>query len=144
MKHLGTRTVLVASGAILIGIGSWIMVAPTVFLATSEVVVEHDAGLMSEVTAPSGLLVLVGALMIFSAIKARFASLGLAAGAVVYGSFGLSRLVSLYLHGTPSDSLVVVMWFELAVAVLLISLNLNIRAASPLKLVGPTYQEMTQ
>lgn len=144
MKHLGTRTALAASGAILAGIGSWIMAAPTVFLATSEVIVEHDAGLMSEVTAPSGLLILVGALMIFSAIKARLASLGLAAGAFVYGSFGLSRLVSLYLHGTPSDSLVVVMWFELAVATLLISLNLKIRAANPLKWVDPNYQEMTQ
>lgn len=144
MKHLGTRTILAASGAILAGIGSWIMAAPTVFLATSEVIVEHDAGLMSEVTAPSGLLVMVGALMIFSAIKARLASIGLAAGAVVYGSFGLSRLISLYLHGTPSDSLVVVMWFELTIAMLLLALNLNIRAANPLKWVDPTYQEKSQ
>ena len=144
MKHLGTRTVLAVSGAILVAIGSSIMAAPIFFLALSEVIVEHDAGLMSEVTAPSGLLVLVGALMIFSAIKARLASLGLAAGAIVYGSLGLSRLVSLYLHGTPSDSLVVVMWFELAAAVLLISLNPKIRAANPLKWVDPTYQEMTQ
>ena len=129
MKHLGTRTVLVASGAILIGIGSWIMVAPTVFLATSEVVVEHDAGLMSEVTAPSGMLVITGAFMVLSAIKLRFAKLGLALGAMVYGSYGASRLVSTHLHGPPSETLIAVTYFELGVAALLFALYLTARQA---------------
>ena len=144
MKHLGTRTVLAASGAILMAIGSWIMAAPTAFLATNEVIVENDAGLMSELTAPSGMLVMVGGFMIFSTIKARLASLGLAAGALVYGSYGFSRLVSQYLHGTRSDSLVVVMYFELAVAALLLALKLKTTAANPPQQVDPYYQEMTQ
>lgn len=144
MKRLGTRTALAATGAILAGIGSWIMAAPTVFLATSEVVVEHDAGLVSEVTAPSGLLVLVGVFMIFSAIKVRLASLGLAAGALVYGSYGFSRLVSQYLHGTTSDQLVTVMWFELAVAALLLALSARVQSASPIKQLNAFYQQVTQ
>ncbi len=144
MKHLGTRTALAVSGAILIGIGSWIMAAPTIFLATSEVIVEHDAGLMSEVTAPSGLLVITGVFMILSAIKAKLTSLGLVAGAVVYGSYGFSRLVSQYLHGTPSDQLVIVMWFELAVAVAMLALNFRIQAEDPMRPVHPFNQEMTQ
>lgn len=144
MTNFGTRTVLALSGAILISIGSWIMAAPTIFLATSEVIVEHDAGLVSEVTAPSGLLIIVGAFMIFSAIKARLASFGLTAGTVVYGSYGFSRLVSQYLHGTPSDSLVVVMYFELAVAALLLTLTLKIQDANSLQRVDAFHQEMTQ
>lgn len=143
MKHLGTRTALAVSGAILIGIGSWIMAAPTIFLATSEVIVEHDPGILSEVTAPSGMLVIVGAFMIVSAIKARLASLGLAAGALVYGSYGFSRLVSQYLHGTPSDQLVVVMYFELTVAALLLALTLKIQTANPLQRVDAFYPETT-
>ena len=144
MTHFATRSALAVSGAILLVIGSWIMAAPTVFLATSEVIVAHDAGLMSEVTAPSGMLVMVGAFMIVSAIKAHLASLGLAAGALVYGSYGFSRLVSQYLHGTPSDSLVVVMYFELAVAALLLALNVRIQTANPQQQVPPIYPEMTQ
>ncbi len=144
MTNFGTRIVLAVSGAILVGIGSWIMAAPTIFLATSEVIVEHDAGLVSEVTAPSGMLVIVGALMIVSGIKARLASFGLAAGTVVYGSYGFSRMVSQYLHGTPSDSLVVVMYFELAVAAFLLALTLKIQAANPLQPVDAFHQEMTQ
>lgn len=144
MKHLGTRTAVAVSGAVLAGIGSWIMAAPIVFLATSEVIVEHDAGLMSEVTAPSGILILVGAFMIISAIEARLVSLGLLAGGLVYGSYGLSRLVSHSLHGTPSDQLVVVMYFELGMAIALLALNLKIKAEHPLPLVDAFYQEMTQ
>ncbi|WP_337661080.1 DUF4345 domain-containing protein [Erythrobacter sp. Alg231-14] len=144
MTNFGTRIVLAATGAILIGIGSWIMAAPTIILATSEVIVEHDAGLMSEVTAPSGMLVIVGAFMIVSAIKAHLASLGLAAGTVVYGSYGFSRMVSQYLHGAPSDSLVVVMYFELAVAALLLALTLKIQAANPLQRLDAFPHEMAQ
>ncbi|MEP5937244.1 MAG: DUF4345 domain-containing protein [Erythrobacter sp.] len=144
MTNFGTRTVLAVSGAILVGIGSWPMAAPIIFLATSEVIVEHDAGLMSEVTAPSGMPGMIGAFMIFSAIKARLVSFGLAAGAAVYGSYGFSRLVSQYLHGTPTDSLVVVMYFELTVAALLLALTLKIQAANPLQQVDAFHQEMTQ
>jgi hypothetical protein len=144
MKPLGTRTALAVSGAILVAIGTWIMAAPAVFLATSEVIVEQDAGLFSEMTAPSGMLVIVGAFMIFSAIKARLANLGLAAGTLVYGSYGFSRLVSQYLHGTPSDSLVVVMYFELAAAALLVVLNLKSHAANHSQRTDLSYQELTR
>lgn len=144
MKRLATRTALAVSGAILIAIGSWIMTAPTSFLATSEVSVVHDAGLMSEVTAPSGMLVLAGAFMMLSAIKAQLTSLGLAAGVVVYGSYGFSRLVSQNLHGTPSDQLVVVMYFELAVAALLLALSPQFQSAPPIKQLNAFYRQVTQ
>ena len=144
MKHLGTRTALVITGALLAAIGSWMMAQPRIFLAMSEVIVEPDPGLMSEVTASSGLLIIVGAFMIISAIKVRLASLGLVAGAVVYGSYGFSRLVSQDLHGTPSYSLVVAMYFELAIAVMLLALNFKIQAANPPQWKPPFHQEMTQ
>tara|TARA_R110002110_G_scaffold308769_1_gene522424 strand:+ start:287 stop:718 length:432 start_codon:yes stop_codon:yes gene_type:complete len=125
MTRIFTRIVLAGSGAILGIIGSFIMSAPRIFLATSEVIVEPDAGLMSEVTAPSGMLVITGLFMMIGAIKLRFANLGLICGAFVYGSYGVSRLISMHLHGTPSETLIVVTYFELGVAVLLLALNLT-------------------
>lgn len=119
MTRLFTRAVLAGSGAILGIIGVSIMFAPKIFLATSEVIVEQDPGLMSEITAPTGLLVMTGLLMMLGAVNARFANSGLIFGALVYGSYGLSRVISMGLHGTPSDTLVVVTGFELAVAALL-------------------------
>lgn len=118
-----TRTVLAGSGAILGFIGCALLFAPRVFLATSEVLIEHDPGLMSEVTAPTGMLIATGTLMIVGAIKLRFANMALICGAVVYGSYGISRLVSMQLHGVPSDSLVIVTIVELCWAGLLVALR---------------------
>ena len=120
MREIGTRATLFASGIILSAIGSAFMIAPQTFLAMSEVFVEQDPGLMSEVTAQSGLLVISGGFLILSAIKLRFANAGLLFGAFVYGSYGCSRLVSMQLHGVPSDTLVVVAYFELCVAAVLV------------------------
>ena len=144
MKHFGPRIALSGSGAILIGIASWMMAAPTVFLASSEVIVEHDAGLISEVTAPSGLLLITGSFMILSAIRLQLVSLGLAAGAIVYGSFGFSRFASSYLHGTPSETLVVVMYFELAIAALLLALGVRILLSEPSHSLADFRQEVSQ
>ena len=144
MKHSGTRIALAGSGAILIGLASWMMAAPVVFLATSEVIVEHDAGLISEVTAPSGLLLMTGSFMILSAIRLQLVSFGLAAGAVVYGSFGFSRFASSYLHGTPSETLVVVMYFELAIAALLLALSVRVQSAEPSHSLADLRQEVSQ
>ena len=120
MRGIGTRIVLAASGIILTAIGGAFMLGPQTFLAMSEVFVEQDQGLMSEVTAQSGLLFVTGAFLILSAVKLRFANIGLFLGAIVYGSYGFSRLVSMKLHGIPSDTLVVVAYFELCVAAALI------------------------
>lgn len=125
MTRMLTRTVLAASGAVLGIVGSFIMLAPEVFLATSEVIANHDAGLMSEVTAPSGFLVITGVFMMLSAIKLRWANSGLTCGAIIYGSYGISRLISMHLHGIPSETLIVVTYFELAIAALLLALRLT-------------------
>lgn len=129
MTRLFTRTILAGSGAVLGFIGSFIMLAPEIFLATSEVIVGHDAGLMSEVTAQSGLLVIAGAFMMLSAIIVRLANTGLICGAVVYGSYGISRMISMNLHGTPSETLIVVTYFELAAAALLLVFRLTSSSA---------------
>jgi len=131
MRPAVTRGALAVSGAILAITGASIMAAPRLFLVTSEVIIEHDAGLLSEVTAPSGLLVVTGVFMMVSAIRARLARLGLLAGALVYGSYAMSRFISMNLHGTPSDTLVIVAYFELGVAGFLSALNLASGSSGP-------------
>lgn len=130
MNRPYTRIALAGSGAILGIIGSFVMSAPRIFLATSEVIVEQDAGLMSEITAPSGILVIAGLFMMLGAVMLRFANMGLICGALVYGSYGISRLISMHLHGTPSETLIVVTYFELGVAALLLALHLTAPTSS--------------
>jgi len=125
MRRAGTRIALVGSGALLGLIGGAIMFKPILFLTMSEAVVEHDPNLMSEVTASSGILVTTGVFMMLGALKLRFANMGLTYGAIVYGSYGICRLISQNLHGMPSDQLIIVTQFELGIAALLIALRVR-------------------
>lgn len=129
MKQMMTRTALAGTGAILGLIGGALMFAPKTFLAMSHVFVERDPSLMSEITAPSGLLIISGALMIFGAVKVRFAGFALVLGALVYGSFGVGRLVSMTLHGLPAESLITATVIELAIAIVLSALGVASRGA---------------
>lgn len=125
MRHIGTRIILAGSGALLGLIGGALMLKPKLFLAMSEAIVEHDPSVMSEVTAPSGILVATGALMLLGGFKRRFANMALTYGAIVYGSYGLCRLISQRLHGMPSDQLIVATQIELGIAALLIALRVS-------------------
>lgn len=119
MSGLVTRSMLAGSGAILGFIGGALMFSPRAFLATSQVFIDPDPGLISELTAPSGILVITGGVMILGAVRERFANLALLIGAIIYGSYGLGRLVSMALHGAPSQSLIAVTVIELGIAALL-------------------------
>ena len=123
MTQILTRGVLTASGAILGLIGGALMFAPKAFLEISHVFIGRDPGLLSELTAPGGVLIITGALMILGAFKLRFSNLALLIGAIVYGSYGLGRLVSMVLHGLPSQSLIPATAIELVISTLLISLR---------------------
>ncbi|MHA7901574.1 MAG: DUF4345 domain-containing protein [Henriciella sp.] len=125
MSRILTRGVLTVSGAILGLIGGALMFAPKAFLETSHVFIDRDPGLMSELTAPSGILIITGALMMLGAFKLRFSNLALLIGAIVYGSYGLGRLVSMVLHGLPSESLITATVIEFAVAAVLLALRLS-------------------
>ncbi len=128
MRQVITRTALAGAGAIGGLIGSALMFMPKAFLEMSHVFVEQDPSLMSEITAPSGVLLICAAFLIVGAIKLRFARLALVIGAVVYGSYGIARLMSMVLHGLPSESLVAAMVVEIAIAVLLAALGLTARS----------------
>ena len=119
MKQVITKIALMLAGVILALIGGALMLFPRAFLETSGVFVDRDPGLMSELSAPSGVLIATSALMLVGAIKPRLTRLALFVGALVYGSYGIGRIVSLSLHGLPSESLITATVIEIAIAALL-------------------------
>jgi hypothetical protein len=129
MTRLLTRAALAGSGAVLSLIGGALLLAPISFLAMSDVVIEHDPGLISELAAPATLLLIAGALMLAGAVRTRIADFALGAGAVVYGGYGLGRMLAMALHGLPSGSLIAATVFELAVASALAALWFSNRNA---------------
>lgn len=123
MIRIFSRLTLLCGGVMLFSIGAFLLVAPRMFLAASHVFVESDPGLMSELSAPTGMLILTGGFMILAAFKMRFAQTGLVIGAIIYGSYGVSRLIGMSLHGLPPEGLLTATKVELGIAVLLISLR---------------------
>ena len=123
MSRILTRLTLAGSGTLLGLIGSALLVAPRSFLEMSHVFIDTNPGLISELTAPSVLLIMAGSIMVLGAVKSHFAQPALLTGAVVFGSYGLSRLISMALHGLPSPSLIAAMVLELVIAALLFGLN---------------------
>lgn len=133
MKRVMTRAVLAGSGALLGIIGAAMLTKTEAFLAMSDVEVAPNPSLLSELKAPSVLLILTGALMLIGSIRTRYADLGLTVGAVVYGSYGLARLAGMVIDGLPTGSLLIATLIELVLATLLLGLRLaRPNAAQPI------------
>lgn len=115
MKTQVIRFVLVLAGALLLYIGGAILTDPATFAAGNGIALPDSVSLMSEVRAPAGLLVASAVFIILSALRARHMSLALALSALVYGSYGLARVVGILLDGFPSTSLTQAMVIELVI-----------------------------
>jgi len=124
MRRIMTRFLLAGSGTLLGFIGAAMLTRTEDFLAMSDVQIAPNPSLLSELKAPSALLILAGATMLIGSVRTRFADLGLTVGAVVYGSYGLARLVGTVLDGLPTGSLLIAMLIELVLAGLLMALRL--------------------
>lgn len=126
MNRVLSKAVLAVSGALLGGVGVSLLFAPRAFLGINHIhVAPPNPSLLSEVSAPGGFLIIIATLMILGSIKDRFTNLALVAGALVYGSYGVSRLISMTINGLPANSLIVATFFELSVAGILVTLKMK-------------------
>lgn len=113
MKPLLPRSILGVSGILLLVIGSAVLFNPESFAAANGIVLPDSPSLLSEYRAPGGLLVASAVLILLGAVRTQFIRLGFALAALVYGSYGVSRLVAMALDGMPSAALTQAMVVEL-------------------------------
>ncbi|MDJ0751570.1 MAG: DUF4345 domain-containing protein [Woeseiaceae bacterium] len=116
MKNSLTVLYLVIAGLLLLVIGGALMFAPHSFHGSNGIVLGNDPSLLSEIRAPGGLLASSGMIILIGAIRRQLRSPAVQLTALVYGSFGLARLVSMALDGMPSSSIVAATALELIVA----------------------------
>ncbi len=116
MKPWLTVIFLFVSGSLLLVIGSTILLVPHAFYASDGILLGNDPSLLSEIRAPGGLLASSGLLILFGAFRVHLRSLSITLTILVYGTFGLSRLVGFTLDGMPSNNLVMATGVELTVA----------------------------
>ena len=107
---------LFISGLLLLIIGGGILLMPQAFYASDGVFLGNNPSLLSEVRASGGMLT-GGALVIFAGIiRPALRSLAMMLSILIYGSFGLARLLSLTIDGMPSHNLIVATAVELTVS----------------------------
>ena len=107
---------LFVSGLLLLAIGAAILLTPNAFFATNGIVVGTDPSQLSEVRAPGGLLTASALVLLVAAFRSIWRTQALRLAVLVYGSFGVARLLGMALDGLPTSGLVVSTAIELAVA----------------------------
>ena len=116
MKNWFTPIFLFISGLLLLGIGSAILLVPHTFYASNGIALGDDASLLSEIRAPGGLLAASAVLILIGTFRRQLRSQAMILTILIYGSFGLARLLGLALDGIPSRGLVGSTAIELIVA----------------------------
>lgn len=92
------------------------MFVPHFFYAANGIALGEDPSLLSEVRASGGLLAGSGLLILLGAVRVSLRGLATTLVVLVYGSFGLSRLLGLTLDGLPSSGVIGAIAIELIVA----------------------------
>ncbi|WP_449065044.1 DUF4345 domain-containing protein [Planomonospora algeriensis] len=100
------KFILFVSGLVVIVIGAATLFAPVAFNEFNGVELGGDAGLLSEVRAAGGALLASGVLIMLGAFVPRLAFTAALLGTVTYLGYGLSRVLSIALDGTPGRGLV--------------------------------------
>ncbi len=116
MRRFLIPVLLTVSGALLIYIAIALLFLPAAFYESHGVTLSQDPGLMSEVRAPGGMLLIAGFIIGWGSFRHCMARLSRRISAIVYGGYGVSRLISLALDGAPSQALMTAMVIELVLA----------------------------
>lgn len=112
---------LFVSGVVLLGIGGASLVAPVAFHASSGISLGESRSVLSEARAVGGSLLGVGAVVLLGAFVSRLAFTASVLGAVMYVSYGLSRLLSMAVDGLPAQELVLATVVELILGLLCVA-----------------------
>ncbi len=128
MMRLAIHAFLALSGVILLYVGCSTLVTPHAFFAASGAALGSEPSLMSEVRAPGGMLLVSGVIVALGAFRRDMAGLALGLTALIYATFGVSRLVSVALDGMPSEALVLALAIELGVGALAMAAFIHVRS----------------
>lgn len=108
-------SVLSISGIIAISFGAAILFAPESFYATYGIILDNNASQLNETRASGGSLLGIGLMITSGAIWSQLTFASLIASGAVYLSYGLSRLLSIVMDGSPDSGLVAATALELAI-----------------------------
>ena len=112
------NAMLVISGLSGLAVGGAMLLIPAQFHATAGIVLGNDVNLLNEMRASGGALLGAGIVITLGAFVARFQFTASVFATTLYLSYGLSRLLSIHLDGTPGLTLLLVAAAEIIIGAL--------------------------
>ena len=100
------KAVLLVAGALLILVGTFILVSPAEFYAGNNIELGANVSLLNELKAPAGMLLAAGLFMLLAIFARGFADTATSLAVLIYLSYAGSRFVSMVYDGVPAAGLV--------------------------------------
>lgn len=128
------RIALFLFGIIATGIGGALLFFPVSFEASAGIVLDKNISLLSEIRAYGGMIVSGGIIVLLGGFFEKLLRLSSGVSSLFYLSLGLSRIVSLFIDGIPSEALVIACIAEIIIGLASLFMFLKIGKQEPLKL----------
>ncbi|MDZ8117446.1 DUF4345 domain-containing protein [Pontiella agarivorans] len=104
---------LILSGVMLLFIGCSILAVPDSFFAGNGIALGEDPSLRSEIRAPGAMLAGAALVILTGVFRPSHRPVGLLLCVLVFGAFGIARLISMMLDGIPSQGIIIAAAIEL-------------------------------
>ncbi|MDA0688345.1 MAG: DUF4345 domain-containing protein [Proteobacteria bacterium] len=130
------RAQLHLNGWVAVLIGSFIVLDPAGMLASYGLQSELSAGLMSELRAPGGLLLVCGLAIVFCSSRPAMVHSGLLLSIMVYGAYGSVRLLAMLIDGLPPVEIQLAAAVEVGLCALSAASLYNVQVRNQLALDG--------
>ena len=110
-----SRFALAISGLVLTTIGGFMLLHPAALFDLNGIQIGSSPGLLSEIRAPGGALLASGVLVLSGIFVRMLKNTALFLSALLFLSYGTSRIVSMLIDGAPPEALVGATILELAI-----------------------------
>jgi len=107
-----SKPVLVLSGATAIAIALLVLLAPEAFYQSYGISLGQGVNLVNELTAPAGMLLLAGGVMLAGVVFRALSRAGLLLAVVIYCGYALSRCLNMAVNGLPEGGLIMAAGIE--------------------------------
>ena len=107
------RAILILLGLFLIAFGVWRIADPIGFYAFSGLLLQNEAGLLSEARGAGGLVFASGCVIAAGGIFPAMSVTSAVMSVLVFWSFAFARLVGIFVDGLPNEVVLQGLYFEL-------------------------------
>ena len=105
-------------GLVAMAIASMILLSPANFYAANHIHLHHNVNLLSEIRAPATALFAYGFVIFSGILVPRLTFTSTLLSTVLYLSYGIGRLASMQIDGSPTHSLVVAAGIEITLGLI--------------------------